>query len=54
MTTLFISNNKIKIWDELTKLANAENFATLLLVENPIYGTNDFENVAPRVLKRIP
>ncbi len=54
LTTLFISNNRIKVWDELTKLANSENFQTILLVENPIYGTNDFEAVAPRVVKRIP
>ena len=54
LTTLFISNNRIKVWDELTKLANSENFQTILLVENPIYGTNDFDAVAPRVVKRIP
>ena len=50
LTTLFISNNRIKVWDELTKLSNLENFVTILLVENPIYGSNDFDAVAPKVV----
>ncbi len=58
LTTLFISNNKIKSWDEVSKLAQLPELKNVLLVGNPIYGDKNQENYrelnAPLVVKRIP
>ena len=37
MTTLYISNNKIKNWDEIDKLKDLNEIANLNFIGNPIY-----------------
>lgn len=55
LTTLYLSNNLIKSWAELDKLAELKNLKDLLLVGNPIY--DEFEK-GPQcrieILKRLP
>merc|ERR1719281_1974991 len=42
--TLFMSNNKVKSWDEISKLAQLPEIKTVLLLGNPIYaGETDQE-----------
>ena len=53
--TLFISNNKIKVWDEVAKLSNSPELKNLLILGNPIY--DEAENrldMIPSVVKRVP
>ena len=57
--TLFIGNNKVKSWDEVSKLAQLPELKTILLVGNPCYTGRDeretYKEVnAPIVVKRIP
>ena len=56
--TLFIGNNKIKVWDEVSKLAQLPELKTILLAGNPVYtgrGEDNYKEVnAPIVVKRIP
>ena len=52
--TLYISNNKIKSWDEVNKLSQLPEIKTVLFVGNPIYGDRSREENAPLVVKRIP
>ena len=58
LTTLFIGNNKIKSWDEVSKLAQLPELKFILLTGNPIYGDRAAENYRemnhPIVVKRIP
>ena len=53
--TLFISNNRIRSWDEIAKLAQLPEIKSLLIIGNPIYaGEVDWEQNAPKVIKRVP
>ena len=58
LVTLFIGNNKISKWDEVSKLAQLPELKNILLVGNPIYGDRSADNYkemnAPLVVKRIP
>ena len=54
LTTLFISNNKIKSWDEVSKLSQLPEIKTVLFLGNPIYGDRSRDDNAPLVVKRIP
>ncbi len=58
LLTLYMSNNKIKSWDEVSKLAQLPELKNILLVGNPIYGDkgqDKYKEVnAPLVVKRIP
>ena len=54
LTTLFISNNKIKAWEEVAKLAQLPELKNLLLVGNQVYGDHTKESVKPHVVKRVP
>lgn len=54
LTTLFISNNKIKAWEEVAKLAQLIELKNLLLVGNQVYGDHTKESVKPHVVKRVP
>jgi dynein light chain 1 len=51
--TLFISNNKIKVWDEVGRLAQLPELRNVLFVGNPIY---EDTRVDPRVqvIRRCP
>ena len=52
--TLFISNNRIKSWDEVNKVGQLPEIKNILLVGNPIYGDKSKDDNAPYVVKRIP
>lgn len=54
LTTLFISNNKIKIWEEVSKLALLPELKNILLWGNPVYGEHTKESIKPHVVKRVP
>ena len=57
LTTLYVGNNKIKSWDEVSKLSQLPEIKNVLLLGNPIYGERGEgykENNAPLVVKRIP
>ena len=51
---MFISNNRIKSWDEVSKVGQLPDIKNILLVCNPIYGDKSKEENAPYVVKRIP
>ena len=52
--TFYITNNRIKNWDEVAKLAQLPEIKTVSLLGNPIYGDKIPEEAAPLVVKRIP
>lgn len=58
LTILLMGNNKIKSWDEVSKLAQLPELKTVLLLGNPCYGDRGQDNYkeinAPLVAKRIP
>eukprot|EP00600_Ochromonadales_sp_CCMP1393_P003428 CAMPEP_0174989196 /NCGR_PEP_ID=MMETSP0004_2-20121128/20581_1 /TAXON_ID=420556 /ORGANISM="Ochromonas sp., Strain CCMP1393" /LENGTH=221 /DNA_ID=CAMNT_0016242565 /DNA_START=53 /DNA_END=720 /DNA_ORIENTATION=- len=54
LTTLYISNNQIKAWNELDKLAGLANLKDVLFVGNPIYDEMPKEQARIEVLKRLP
>lgn len=54
LTTLYISNNAIKSWSELDKLAGLANLRDVLFVGNPIYDDMPKEQARIEVLKRLP
>mmetsp|Transcript_16995 Transcript_16995/g.17749 ORF Transcript_16995/g.17749 Transcript_16995/m.17749 type:complete len:193 (-) Transcript_16995:270-848(-) len=54
LTTLYISNNLIKMWSELDKLAGLPNLRDVLFIGNPIYDDMSREAARIEVLRRIP
>ena len=52
--TLSMTNNRIKIWDELSKLAALPEIKSVSFVNNPIYGDMPNEESHPMVYKRLP
>merc|ERR1712194_372734 len=54
LTTLFISNNKIKSWEELPKLAQNPELTNVLMIGNPIYEGLSRKAAAPKVLALLP
>ena len=54
MHTLFIGNNKIKSWDEVSKLAQCPEICNVLLVGNVIYNKDTQDDSWPMVIKRVP
>lgn len=54
LTTLFMSNNKIKDWTELAKLQANSELANLLLVGNPMYEGLTKKQARPKVLEHVP
>jgi len=55
LTTLYISNNNIKSWSELDKLAGLPNLRDVLFVGNPIYDTfGTKEEQRLEVLRHLP
>jgi len=54
LTTFYASNNAIKAWNELDKLASLPNLRDVLFVGNPIYDEFSKEQVRIEVLKRLP
>ncbi len=54
LTTLYISNNLIKNWAELDKLAGLPNLRDVLFVGNPMYDDFPKEQLRIEVLKHLP
>jgi dynein light chain 1 len=54
LTTLFISNNQIKAWSEIDKLAALPNLRDVLLVGNPIYDGMSKDEARVEILRRLP
>jgi dynein light chain 1 len=54
LTTLFLSNNKIKDWVELEKLKGNPELSNILLVGNPIYEGLTKKQARPKVLEWLP
>jgi len=55
LTTLYISNNNIKSWSELDKIAGLANLKDVLLVGNPIYDSfSSKEEQRIEVLRHLP
>ena len=52
--TLFLSNNKIRSWDEVGKLSQLPEIKNLLLVGNACYGDREKEENHPYVAKKVP
>ena len=53
LEVLYMSNNKIKSWDEVSKLAGIKTLNKLLLFGNTIYNERSKEEMAPHVIKRV-
>ena len=51
--TLYISNNKIKSWDEIGKCAGNQELKTVLFFGNPVYSGEKKDNW-PQVVRKIP
>ena len=54
LVVLFMSNNRIKAWEEIAKLAQLQELRRLLLRGNPCYGEKSVDDAAPYVVKRCP
>ncbi|CAM9427428.1 unnamed protein product, partial [Phaeothamnion confervicola] len=54
LTTLYLSNNKVKSWSELDKLAPLEHLRDVLFVGNPIYDEKTREEARIEVLRHLP
>jgi dynein light chain 1 len=54
LTTLYISNNLIKSWAELDKLAGLANLRDVLFLGNPMYDEVPKELCRIEVLKHLP
>lgn len=54
LTTLYMSNNSIKSWSELDKLAGLANLRDILFVGNPIYDDMTKEAARIEVLRKVP
>ena len=57
LTNLFMSNNRIKSWEEVAKLSQLPEIKNVIFVGNPCYGErgdNYKEANAPMVVKRVP
>ena len=54
LEVLYLSNNKIKGWDELDKLQACGNLRDVLFIGNPIYDQLSTEQSRIEVLKRLP
>lgn len=54
LSVLYMSNNLIKNWAELDKLAGLSNLRDVLFVGNPIYDDMSREQSRIEVLRRIP
>ena len=54
LSTLYISNNKIKDWAEVRKLSLLPELGNVNLIGNPIYDAFTRKSVRPEVLKAFP
>ncbi|CAM9576206.1 unnamed protein product [Chrysoparadoxa australica] len=54
LTTFYCSNNNVKSWAELDKLAGLENLRDVLFTGNPIYENMSREEARIEVLRHLP
>ena len=54
LTTLYMTNNKIKDWAEIRKLAALPELASVGLIGNPIYEGFTRKSVRPQIIKNFP
>ena len=54
LTTLYMSNNKIKSWDEIAKASQLPEIRVVLFYGNPVYGDKTRDENGPYVVKKIP
>lgn len=54
LTTLYISNNLIKAWNELDKLAGLANLRDVVFVGNPIYDEMPRDQARLEIIRRLP
>lgn len=54
LQVLFMSNNRVKSWDEVGRLAQLQELKNLLLLGNPIYEGFSKDEVKPLVVQRVP
>jgi dynein light chain 1, axonemal len=54
LTTLYISNNKIKDWAEVRKLQTVSNLGNVTFVGNPVYDGFTKKTVRPTFVKNFP
>ena len=54
LTNLYITHNKIKNLDEVSKLSQLPSLKDLLIFDNPFYGDKDKETMKPLIIKRVP
>jgi len=54
LTTLFMSNNKLKEWTELAKLQSNPELTNILLVGNPCYEGFTKKQVRPKIIEHLP
>ena len=56
LQTLFVTNNKIKSWDELTKLSSLPAIKNVGVVNNPALYDDmvPLDDFGPKVIKRVP
>ena len=54
LTTFYISNNRIKNWDEVAKCSQLADLTTVLFIGNPIYTQPTKQENWPMVVRKIP
>jgi dynein light chain 1 len=54
LTTLYITNNKIKDWTEIRKLSTLPELGNVGLIGNPIYEGYTRKSVRPQIIKNFP
>ena len=52
--TLYMSNNKIRNWDEIGKCAQLGDLKSVLFFGNPVYDTSSKQVNWPMVVRKIP
>lgn len=54
LTTFYVSNNKIKNWEEVAKCSQLADLRQVLFLSNPIYTAPTKEENWPMVVRKIP
>ena len=54
LTTLYVSNNRIKNWEEVAKCSQLADLTTVLFIGNPIYTLPTKQENWPMVVRKIP
>mmetsp|Transcript_45104 Transcript_45104/g.59796 ORF Transcript_45104/g.59796 Transcript_45104/m.59796 type:complete len:193 (-) Transcript_45104:151-729(-) len=54
LNTFYVSNNKIRSWDEVAKCSQLADLRSVLFLSNPVYSDPDKKANWPLVVKKIP